>query len=208
MDPLIERTIASLKRRHFNAYYAKNSAEAVEQVMKLIPAGKSVGIGGSMTVKNLGLYEKLVESGRVVWSHWLGEETFTPRQFEGEMNADYYLCSTNALMTRGSLVNIDGLGNRVAAMFHGPDKVVIVCGKNKIVEGTYDDAIARVKAMAAPQNAKRLNFTKTPCYSTGKCHDCFSSERLCCVTTIIDEPTKDPFPKEYHIVIVDEDLGY
>lgn len=124
------------------------------------------------------------------------------------MNADYYLCSTNALMTRGSLVNTDGLGNRVAAMFHRPDKVVIVCGKNKIVDGTYDAAIARIKAVAAPMNTKRLGFTKTPCNKTGKCHDCFSSERICCVTTIIDEPTKDPFSKEYHIIIVNEDLGY
>lgn len=205
---IIKETIKNLQKRHFCAYYAKDSDEAKEQVLKLISPEKSVGIGGSMTIGGMGLYEALKERGNVVWSHWLGEETFTKAQFEGERTADVYLCSSNAVMKRGALVNTDGLGNRAAYLFHGPETVVVVCGKNKIVDGGYEEAISRVKNVAAPQNVKRLGFSKNPCYKTGKCHDCYSKDRICSVTTIIEEPTKEPFAREYHIILVDQDLGY
>ncbi len=205
---IIKETIENFQKRHFHAYYAKDGDQAKEQVLKLISQEKSVGIGGSMTISELGLYEALKKRGNTVWSHWLGEETFTKAQFEGERTADVYLCSSNAVMKRGALVNTDGLGNRVAYMFHGPKTVIVVCGKNKIVDGGYEEAIDRVKNAAAPQNVKRLGFSKNPCYQTGKCHDCYSKDRICSVTTIIEEPTKEPFAREYHIILVDRNLGF
>lgn len=205
---IIKETIKNLQKRRFHAYYAKDGGEAKEQVLALIPPEKSVGIGGSMTIRGLGLYEALKERGNTVWSHWLGEETFTKAQFEGERTADIYLCSSNAVMAKGALVNTDGLGNRAAYMFHGPETVVLVCGKNKIVSGGYEEAIKRVKNIAAPQNVRRLGFTKNPCYGTGRCYDCYSQDRICSVTTIIEEPTKEPFAREYHIILVDQELGF
>lgn len=208
MDDVIKKAMANLKRHRFHAYYAKDGREAVKQVLEIIPKSQSVGIGGSMTIKDLKIYEQMLQRGYTVYSHWLGKDEMDVSQFEKERTADVYLCSANALMVRGSLVNTDGLGNRVSYLFHGPKKIVVVCGKNKLVEGSYDDAIGRIKAVAAPKNVRRLGFEKNPCYITGRCHDCCSDDRICCVTTIIDEPTKYPFEREYHIVIVDEDLGF
>lgn len=208
MDDVIKKTIANLKRHRFHAYYAQTGDEAVKKVFELISKSQSVGIGGSMTIKDLGIYDEMLKRGYTVYSHWLGKDEIDTSQFEKERTADVYLCSANALMSRGALVNTDGLGNRVSYLFHGPKRVVVVCGKNKIVDGNYQDAIDRIKAVAAPKNVQRLGFEKNPCYITGRCHDCCSDERICCVTAILDEPTKYPFEREYHIIIVDENLGF
>jgi hypothetical protein len=121
-----------------------------------------------------------------------------------QLTCDLFLTGTNALTLSGELVNIDATGNRVAAMFFGPRKVIVVAGRNKLVDGTTRDAIARVKNWATPPNARRLNF-KSPCASTGFCSDCNSPDRLCRVTTIID---RKPRFTDVRVLVVNADLGF
>ncbi|MFA7405893.1 MAG: lactate utilization protein, partial [Pelobacteraceae bacterium] len=121
-----------------------------------------------------------------------------------QLTCDLFLSGCNALTLSGELVNIDATGNRVGAMLFGPKKVIVVAGRNKLVDGTAHDAILRVKACATPPNAKRLSF-KTPCASTGFCSDCNSPERLCRVTTIID---RKPRFTDLHVLVVNTDLGF
>ena len=117
---------------------------------------------------------------------------------------DWYLCSTNAITMNAKLINIDGNGNRVAAMFGGPKKVVLVVGKNKLA-ADLESGMARVKAVACSKNAQRFGLD-TPCAITGKCVDCHHAQRICSVTTIIEQ--KPRLLDELHIVLVDEELGY
>ena len=116
-----------------------------------------------------------------------------------------FVCSTNAVTRDGRLVNIDGTGNRVAGMFAGPKKVILFIGKNKLVEGGLDEAIARIKRVACPANGRRLN-TNTPCALTGECTDCASPRRMCKITSIIEYPPN--LLSELHLVLIDEELGY
>jgi hypothetical protein len=121
-----------------------------------------------------------------------------------QLTCDLFLSGTNALTLSGELVNIDATGNRVAAMFFGPRKVIVVAGRNKLVDGTVHDAIQRVKNRATPPNSRRLNF-KTPCASTGFCSDCNSPDRLCRVTTVID---RKPRFTDVRVLVVNADLGF
>jgi hypothetical protein len=121
-----------------------------------------------------------------------------------QLTCDLFLSGSNALTLNGELVNIDATGNRVAAMFFGPRKVIVVVGRNKLVDGTPEDAIRRVKEWATPPNSKRLNF-KTPCSSSGFCADCSSPDRLCRVTTIID---RRPRFTDLHLLVVNADMGF
>jgi hypothetical protein len=120
-----------------------------------------------------------------------------------QQTCDLFLSGTNAATTDGCLINIDGLGNRVAAMIYGPNKVIVVVGRNKIVEGDLIDGIQRIKAESAPPNARRLG-RNTPCAVTGFCSDCDSPDRICHVTTIIDSK---PSATDLHVLVVNEDMG-
>ena len=129
----------------------------------------------------------------------------TPVRPKRAAHADWFVCSTNAVTRDGRLVNIDGTGNRVAGMFAGPKKVILFIGKNKLVEGGLDEAIARIKRVACPANGRRLN-TNTPCALTGECTDCASPRRMCKITSIIEYPPN--LLSELHLVLIDEELGY
>jgi len=121
-----------------------------------------------------------------------------------ETPCDLFLLSANALTADGRIVNIDGNGNRVAASVHGAGHVLYVIGRNKIVEGGIDEAIARIKRCACPPNCRRLG-KKTPCAATGVCADCDSPDRICKVTVVMD---RKPTGTRATVVLVDEDLGY
>ena len=121
-----------------------------------------------------------------------------------QLTCDLFLSGTNALTLSGELVNIDATGNRAAAMFFGPRKVIVVAGRNKLVDGTVQDAIQRVKNWATPPNSRRLKY-KTPCASTGFCCDCNSPDRLCRVTTVIERP---PRLTDMRVLVVNADLGF
>jgi len=195
----------SLKANGFEVIYADNSKEALDKVMFLIPKEAKVGIGGSVTVRDIGLVEAIEKQNNTVFMDWgkpveLKEKLKVRKE---ALTSDVYLTSSNAITLQGQLVNIDGTGNRVSAMIFGPKKVIIVAGANKLVD-TLDEALARIRNIAGPLNAKRLN-KKTPCALTGKCTDCNSPDRICKITVILE---KKPSLSDITIVLVGENLGY
>lgn len=203
MDGKVSVTMKSLKRNGIGAKYFETSMEAVDYLMSAIPDDASVGIGGSVTVSSIGIIDRLKERGNKVLFHWLaksGEETTRIRR--EAMNADVYMASTNALTMDGKLINIDGTGNRTAAMFFGPPKVYIVCGVNKIAEDE-EAGIERIRHNAW-KNAERLKLN-TPCVKAHDCVDCSVPGRMCNVKVVIN---KKPGLTDIEVVIINENLGY
>lgn len=200
---VFERTIEGLEGRGIEGRFFNDRQQLVEALLGEISDDSTVAFGGSMTLETLGLYENLTDRGnRVLW-HWKTEKEKIPETLKQALLADVYLSSMNAITEDGRIVNIDGTGNRTAAMFFGPNKVILVAGKNKICPD-MDCAIKRIKEVACPKNAERLNRS-VPCRLTGKCADCRSPQRMCMVTTVIEikPPTMD-----FKVFLVDEELGY
>ena len=191
----------SLKKNGFKVKVFNNIDEAKEVLMEAIDTHESIGFGGSMTLFEMGIYEDLKNRGNKVYWHWKGEDK--KAELDAARSSDIYISSTNALTLDGKLVNMDGTGNRVSSMFYGHKRVYIVAGKNKICKD-YDEAIYRIKNIAAPKNTKRLN-TDTPYKYTGKCSDCNSLDRICNVEVIIHKNTS---AANINIFLIDEDLGY
>lgn len=201
----IKRTIEALKENGINGYSVKDKEQLKELVKSIIEKGSIVTVGGSMTLFEAGIIDLLRN----------GDYNFLDRYKEGltrdeiekiyrdAFSSDYYITSTNALTEKGELYNVDGNGNRVAAMIYGPKKVIVIAGVNKIVKD-LDAAIVRMKEIAAPANAIRLN-RNTPCSKVGHCCDCKSPEKICRDYTVIrSQGDKERF----HVIIVEENLGY
>lgn len=193
-----------LEKRHYTPHTAKNADEAKQIALELIGSGNSVGCGGSVTVNGMGLPAALRENGNEVYFHWDVEPAERPSVFPKAAASDWYLCSANAITRKGKIVNIDGNGNRVSGTFFGPKKVILIIGKNKFAED-LDGAMERVKKFACAQNARRFGF-KTPCAVAGECTDCYSPQRICKITTIIE--CLPGMVQEMHLILVDEELGY
>ena len=197
--------INSLKANHFDALYTDTIQEAAQKALSLIPDSRTVGIGGSVTIREIGLVDALKKQGNIIFSHW--EEGLTPEEKADKrkkaLTSDIYLTSSNAITLNGQLVNIDGTGNRVGAMVFGPKKIIIIAGANKLVNN-LDEAFARIRNIAAPLNGSRLNL-KTPCALTGKCVDCDSPDRMCNVSVVIH---KKPNLSDITVILVGETLGY
>lgn len=192
--------ISNLKRRRFDAVYFATAAEAREYIVAQIK-GKTVGFGGSLTVKEMGLPEALANNGNKIFSHWVSR---TPEMFEAAANAQVYILGANGVSMDGEIVNIDGYGNRVSGAIFGAhrERVFYVCGINKVA-ADLPAAIARAKEIAAPLNAKRLS-KRTPCAVKGdKCYRCQSPEGICNATVIVSHPTCCPAS----VVLVGENLG-
>lgn len=189
----------NLEKRGYKASVFSGKEEAANYLQEKI-VNRNLAFGGSMTLQQLGLYEKLKEKNAVLW-HWQQTTAVLPLA----QQADVYLSSVNGLSYNGEWVNIDGTGNRVAALIYGPKEVYLVVGRNKIAPD-LDAALDRAKNIAAPLNAKRLN-ADTPCAVKGdRCYDCDSPGRICRVTAIFDY--KPNGIEHYEFVIIDEDLGY
>ncbi len=165
---------------------------------------KTVGFGGSMTLMEMGLYEKLKEHNEVLW-HWKMPEGKTGAEvLAAAQTAEIYVSSVNGLAESGEIINIDGNCNRVAGMLFGHEKIYLVAGENKLATD-YEQALYRARNIAAPLNAKRLN-RKTPCaVKADHCYDCKSPERICRVLSVLWEK---PSGREYEVVLVHENLGY
>jgi len=166
--------------------------------------GQTVGIGGTKTVEQMGLYPYLAERNTVYW-HWRPQPQMdTPQIMALAAGADVYITSANALSLTGQIVNIDGTCNRLSAMLYGHKKVYIIVGRNKLAED-LDAAISRARNVAAPKNAQRLR-TDTPCAKKAdRCYDCSSPARICRALGVL---WKKPGGCEFEVVIIDEDLGY
>lgn len=200
------KAVTSLEKNGFTALYCATPEDAAEYIMAGANESLNVGFGGSMSIVSLGVEQRLREQGKEILNH--GPATFSREEkleiMRRQLTCDLFLSGCNALTLNGELVNIDATGNRVGAMLFGPRKVIVVVGRNKLVDGSPQDAIERVKEWATPPNAKRLNF-KTPCAATGFCSDCNSPDRLCRVTTIID---RRPRLTDLHVLVVNADLGF
>lgn len=201
----LKTTMAALKRRNMTVVLAPDGATALKAIVEMIPPGSTVGLGGSLTVKQIGLLD-ILRSGKYTlydqYAKGLSPEKSMQMRRKGLLT-DYFITGTNAVTMDGRLVNLDGAGNRVAALTFGPQKVIVVVGRNKIV-ADVDQALERVWNRAAPLNAKRLN-RKVPCTSTGRCEDCSSRERICNHLVITEGQT---YEGRLTVVIVDEDLGF
>ena len=197
-----EALTKALKDRRFLPEVYDTAAEAKAAALAII-GSKSVGIGGSATVRDMGLAESLQENGNEVCWHWLAAKEAKQAARDKALMADVYMSSSNALTMDGRLVNIDGTGNRAAGLIYGPHEVVVIVGKNKIVKG-LDEAVERIKRDTCPKNARRLGLD-TPCARTGRCYDCRTAARMCNVTFILEAPTRPV--KAFHVLIVKEDLG-
>ena len=183
-----QRMIKNLNRRHIEAYYCPTAAEAVKKVSELIPDGSSVTWGGSLEV----LDRDKAETPEEVQEIYL--RAFT---------SDVYLSSANAISEDGVIVNIDGNGNRVAAITWGPKKVIFVIGINKVAQ-TVEAALARARSTASPINAQRFDIN-TPCKTDGVCHNCNSTDCVCSYVHFL----RNSRNKGRHVVVlVGEDLGY
>jgi L-lactate utilization protein LutB len=173
----------------------------------MIPLTATVGIGGSITLRTLGIDNALAERGNKVANHWQPNLTRTMRNTirRKQLNSDIFLSSSNAVTMDGGLVNIDGSGNRVASMIFGPKKVIVVVGVNKLVRNV-EAGIMRARNIASSMNARRLNC-KTPCSKTGMCDDdrCNLPERICRIITILE---KKPSDTDFTVLLVGEELGY
>jgi len=205
-EQMMSRTREALERNGFQSFITRTKEEALQKALSIIPVKATVGVGGSVTIREIGLIQALTERGDTVVQHW--NEALSKSQLRAilkqELNSDVFLCSANAVTEDGRLVNMDGTGNRVASMIFGPQKVVVVAGKNKIVKN-LDEALERVKNIAAPMNSKRLNNGNNPCTKTGVCTDCNSEFRICKVTTIIE---RRPTLTDFSVILVGEELGF
>lgn len=200
------KAVTSLEQHGFTALFCATPQEAAEYIIAGAADSVTIGFGGSMSIVSLGVEQRLREQGKEILNH--GPATFSRDQkmeiMRRQLTCDLFLSGCNALTLNGELVNIDATGNRVGAMLFGPRKVIVVAGRNKLVDGTPQDAIERIKAWATPPNSKRLNF-KTPCATTGFCSDCNSPDRLCRVTSIID---RKPRFTDIHVLVVNADMGF
>jgi hypothetical protein len=199
------KTVEALQKNRFSASYYPTAQEALEELFNVIPMDATVGIGGSWTLIQLEVVEKLEARGNTVYCHH--KPGLSPEEIldirRKQLTCDVFLTSSNAVTEDGRLVNTDATGNRVAAMIFGPQKVIVLVGVNKIV-GTIDDAQERIRSTAAPINNKRLN-RPNPCVKTGYCVDCQGPTRLCNVTTVIH---KRPSVSNIHVWMIGEEVGY
>jgi len=200
-----KKAIEKLEAHEFKATYVKTKEEAIQEIWKYITPKMRIGVGGSLTIRELGILEKLEEQGNIVYNHWkpeLSKESILEIR-KLQMTSDLFLSSVNAITLNGELVNIDGIGNRVNSINFGPGKVILVVGYNKIVDGVQE-AIHRIKNFAAPLNARRLNID-VPCAKVGKCVDCHSPNRICRVIVINE---RKPSLTDILIILVGEELGF
>lgn len=203
-EKLAQKLIKNLQRRHMRAYYCKTSGEAVEKVLELIPEGSSVTWGGSMTIRDMGLPHALRQRGTYdVRDRDLATDAETKaRMYIEAFSTDYYLSSANAISEDGVIVNIDGNGNRVAAITFGPKNVIFVIGLNKVCQDT-DAALKRARSTASPINTARFDIN-TPCKLDGVCHNCNSEESICNYVHFLRNSPK----WRHQVVLVGESLGY
>ena len=198
------KVVQALKNRFFDAWYFDNSDEALEKIVSLIPKDHVVAWGGSMTLDEIGIKEHLAKDNYKVLDR---DKASNQEERAGIMRqallCDTFLASSNAISEDGQLVNIDGGGNRVAAMIFGPRQVIVIAGMNKIVK-SLDDAIVRTRTIAAPRNNQRFPNTKNLCRESGSCADCKSPDSICSyiVTTRLSRPAG-----RTKVILIGKDLG-
>lgn len=205
IEKKIERTISTLEKNNISGYFVQDEEALLKTIESLLSEGDLVSVGGSMTLIETGVIDFLRSGNYNFLDRYAENITREDLKeiYRKSFLADGYITSTNALTEAGELYNVDGNGNRVAAMLYGPDKVIVVCGINKIVKDV-DEAVKRNREIAAPANAKRLN-RNTPCAKVGYCMDCNSEDRICNEYTLIK---RQGVKGRISVIIVNKNLGY
>ena len=188
---LMENVAKGLESRGMRAYCAPSKEAALALALEMIPEGSSVGIGGCMSAREIGLYDALKRGAYDFADHG-------PTQ-----GIDWFVSSANAMTEDGIIVNIDGVGNRVSAIAYGPRKVLFIIGMNKVCDD-LDGAMKRARNVAAPINAQRFELS-TPCKKTGSCFDCKSPDSICCQFLITRFNRNED---RVHVILVNDDLGF
>ena len=178
MEKRAQILVKNLQQRQFEAYYCADREEALAKALELIPEGSTVGWGGCISAETIGLVDAVRKGNFSVIDRDAAptaeERTQRMRQC---LLADVFLTGANAISLDGQMVNIDGMGNRVAAIVYGPQSVIVVAGMNK-VEDTLEDAITRARTVAAPMNNQRFS-NNNPCSTTGTCGNCKNETCIC-----------------------------
>lgn len=197
--------IQNFKKRNIEAFYCEDSSSAVALAMELMKYGGTVGMGGTETVKQSGLLDAVLSAEHLQFIDRNKAQTPEEKKaiFIETMQSDYFLMSSNAITVDGELINIDGNGNRVACLIHGPEQVIILAGMNKVVNDV-DEGITRVGIHAAPPNAARLG-TRTPCAALGHCGDCHSEDCMCCQIVVTRHSRHKGRIK---VILIGEELGF
>ena len=199
-----ETIIECLEARNMTGHYAETCEDAVQIALELTPEGSYVSFGGSVTISETGIRDALKAGNYDVRDPWDAKDPSEGLRIRREsLLSDVFFTSTNAITIDGELINVDGTGNRVAALIFGPKKVVVVVGANKIVADEAEGR-ARIKTLAAPPNNIRLG-NETPCSVTGKCNNCLSPRTICNHTVIT---RRSGIPGRVHVILVNENLGY
>jgi len=203
----IPSVLEALQKKKFDPYFFETSGEAKQFILAQIKPGETVGIGGSVTLReNLQIVQEIRKKGNTVYDHWEADDD-PQRRIElkrSHRGVDVFLSSTNAIAADGTLVNLDGGGNRVASLCSGPKRVIVIAGANKLVE-SVDEAIRRTRNRAAVQRVLRSQY-KTPCEVTGVCSDCHAPQRICAALLILMQKPADI--DQFTVVLVNEEMGY
>ncbi len=203
MNEQTKRTIESLKHNRFDAVYFETGAEAKAYLLEQI-GEQSASFGGSVTLDKIGIYDALKEKGNEVYWHWYPAEGEDRKEImRRAMTTDVYLSGINGLTEDGTIINIDGTGNRLAGMLFGHDHLYLVAGINKISRN-FAESMIRIKNVACPKNTQRLGIP-TPCQTTDKCMNCNSPKRICNATLIM-EKQHGGIPTT--VVLIGENLGF
>ncbi|MBI4722977.1 MAG: lactate utilization protein [Candidatus Stahlbacteria bacterium] len=204
-ETIVNTAMKALEEKNYAVSSVPTKSDALKLVMGMIPEGSTVGTGGSMTVSEVGLLDAIEIGNFKFYNQYrtgLSEDKANEMRTQGLL-ADYYITGTNAITITGELINLDGFGNRVAAITYGPKKVIIIVGINKFVN-SIEEGIHRVRHYAAVLNSKRFNRL-LPCTETGKCNDCHATDRICNHLLVTYRQHKKG---RVSIVIVDEELGF
>ena len=201
----IEQLIKSLKKNRIEGIYFSSTQKLIDFFIRRLKPNITVGTGDSLTLEQLGIFDLLRKSNVNFLDKYRKDITREEKDklYRDNFSSDLFLSGVNAITTEGKIFNLDGNGSRVAPVIYGPKQVFLVCGMNKIVEND-EEAISRIRNIAAPIDAKRLN-KKTPCTKTGKCMDCKSADKICNYYTII----QGQFDKErIKVLLIDGEYGF
>lgn len=197
----LEKLVVNFKQRNIEVNYFDSLEDIKSYILDIVPVKSTIGIGHSVTLQKMNITNSLLERGNVVYDKELAKNRDESRELKRKaLTTDWYITGSNAISVDGRIVNVDHTGNRVAAITFGPDKVIIVVGKNKVVD-TVDEAIKRVKNVACPINAKRAGYNP-PCVTLNKCVDCVG---VCNILSIIKGQTDS---NRIKVFIVNEECGF
>ncbi len=204
-ETLAQTLIKNLEKRRMEACYCATAREAMEKALSYLPAGCTVAFGGSMTLAETGTLDALRARDDITLLDRAAAATPEEKKqlYHDALSADYYFMSTNAVTNDGELVNIDGIGNRVAALVYGPEHVIVMTGMNKVA-ATVEEAVSRVHNTATPMNCKRLG-KNTPCAATGVCADCLSPDCICNQVVIT---RRSGIQGRIKVILIGEVCGY